>query len=285
MDTNEPTHFHLQRAGKKLQDAGIPSPQQDISAILSGLFPIPRYRAVTGDFTLTSIEWQRFHGLIEQRTAHTPLQYILGKCNFWKHEFSVTPDVLIPRPETEHLVETALKHLPLDTEKTVVDCCTGSGCVAISLALERPMSRVTGCDISSAALRTAEKNRNLLFASNCHFLAADMLTSFSPSSVDLITANPPYVAEEDAPSLQPELSFEPHEALFSEKDGLGHIRSLLEQAPITLKKNGYLIIEFGYNQGEAIRKLVEHNASKTIRQFKIIKDLANHERIGLIHYA
>lgn len=285
MDTNESTHFHLQRAVKKLQNARISSPQQDITAILSGLFPVPRYRAVTGDFILTSTEWKRFYRVIEQRAAHAPLQYILGKCDFWKHEFFVRPGVLIPRPETEHLVETALKYLPIDTEKVVVDCCTGSGCVAISLALERPMSRVIGCDISSAALRTAEKNRNHLFASNCHFIATDILASFSPSSADIITANPPYVAEKDAHSLQPELSYEPQEALFSEEDGLGHIRFLLEQAPVTLKKNGYLIIEFGYNQGEAIRELVEHNASTTVNQFKIIKDLANHERIGLIQYA
>ncbi|NOY23650.1 MAG: peptide chain release factor N(5)-glutamine methyltransferase [Acidobacteria bacterium] len=285
MDSNESTRIHLQRAIKKLQGAQNSTPQQDITAILSGLFRIPRYRAVTGDFTLVPEEWKHFHELIKKRTGHEPLQYILGKCNFWKSEFFVTPDVLIPRPETEHLVETALEHLPSDAERTVVDCCTGSGCVAVSLALERPMSQVIGCDISPAALRTAEKNRRYLLAANCHFLASDMLASFSSSSVNLITANPPYVAVKETPSLQPELSFEPREALFSEDDGLAHIRSLLEQAPAILKKNGCLAFEFGYNQGEAIPRLVESTASRTIRQFKIIKDLGGHERIGLIQYA
>lgn len=285
MDSNEPTLIHLQRAIEKLQNADIPSPEQDISAILSGLFRIPRYRAVTGDFALAPEEWNHFHLLIEQRKAHKPLQYILGKCNFWKHTFFVTPDVLIPRPETEHLVEIALECLPSNSEKVVVDCCTGSGCVAISVALERPLSRVIGCDISSTALETAERNRNYLNASNCHFLATDMLASFSLSSVDLITANPPYVSAKDAPSLQPELSFEPPEALFSDQQGLAHIRSLLEQAPGILKKNGYLAFEFGYNQGETIRRLVEDNGSELIHQFEIIKDLGNHERIGLVQYA
>jgi len=285
MDSNESTHLHLQHAVKKLQSAGISSPQRDISTILSALFHIPLYRAVTGDFTLTSKEWHHFHELIEQRKGRKPLQYILGTCNFWKHEFRVTPDVLIPRPETEHLIEIALEHIPANSKQIVIDCCTGSGCVAISMALELPQSRVIGCDISPAALETAIQNKNHLSALNCDFLVTDMLTSFSPSSVDFITANPPYVSLKEIPSLQPELSFEPREALFSQEQGMAHIRVLLEQAPVILKKSGYLAFEFGYNQGDAIRKLVEQGSSNKIHQFKIIKDLGKHERIGLIQYA
>ena len=277
--------INIQLAVERLQNADILSPQPDITTILSHSFHIPRHRAITGDFVLSEEEWARFHETIGERATHAPLQYILGKCDFWKYEFNVTPDVLIPRPETEHLVETALNLLPSRGKKLIIDCCTGSGCVAISIALERPENRVIGCDISTSALNIAKINKNRLSADNCSFLATDMLTSFAPSSVDLITANPPYVAEEEAPALQPELGFEPRKALFSGNDGLTHIRSLLKQAPVLLKKKGYLAFEFGYNQGEAIRELVEPEISGKIHRFEIIRDLANHERIGVIQYA
>ncbi len=284
MNRDNLTAPHLKHAAKTLENAGIPSARNEISQIICKIFSIPRHRAVTGDFRLSSSQWQHFHKLIEQRSKRTPLQYLMGNCDFWKHEFTVTPDVLIPRPETEYLVETALKYLPQNKEKVVVDCCTGSGCVAISLALERPTARVIGCDISSAALKIAQQNKLSLHSDNCFFLVSDMLQSFKTSSVDFITANPPYVSRTDVSSLQPELSFEPGIALFSERDGLAHIQQILKQASSILKKNGCLAFEFGYNQGEAIEELVKHDISGRIRQFTIIKDLNDHERIGLLNY-
>ncbi|NOZ13871.1 MAG: peptide chain release factor N(5)-glutamine methyltransferase [Acidobacteria bacterium] len=285
MNRDDTTRLHLKNAVKTLGNAGIPLARNEITQIISHFFSIPRYRAVTGDFRLSSPQWQQFQKAIQQRSSRIPLQYILGSCSFWKHEFTVTPDVLIPRPETEHLVETALNYLPKNGNEVVVDCCTGSGCVAISLAWERPNTRVIGCDISSAALKVAEENRTKIGVDNCSFLTSDMLQSLKAGSVDIITANPPYVSPADAPSLEAELSFEPAAALFSQKNGLNHIRTLLRQAPEILKKNGCLMFEFGYNQGEAVRKLAENDVSGRIRQFTIIKDLNGYERIGFLRYA
>ncbi len=285
MKPNPPTYSELQQAEHLLRDAGILSPEKEIVTILSEFFNIPRYRAVNADFTLEPAEWARFRELVKERSNHQPLQYILGSWGFWKYEFHVNRDVLIPRPETEHLVEIALSLLPSRTATRIIDCCTGSGCVAISIALERPHSRVIGCDISPAALATAFRNKIRHCADNCDFIAMDLLNAFPPNSVNLITANPPYIPSEQSSLLQKELSFEPPEALFSGKDGLNHIRSLLRHAPAILKKNGCLIFEFGYNQGEEIRKLVHENQVREIRQFEIRRDFGNHERIGFIRYA
>ena len=285
MDSPNFTHSQLQQATNRLKNAEIPSPQRDITAILSVLFHVPRHRAITGDFHLNPKQWTKFHQLIGRRAKREPLQYILGKCNFWKQAFRITPAVLIPRPETEHLVEAALNTLPPDREKLLVDCCTGSGCVAVSIALERPALQAIGCDISTEALKIAQENRERLKAFNCQFLASDMLAAFAPDSVDFITANPPYVSEEDAASLQPELSFEPEDALYSTGKGLEHLSKLLIQAPLILKKKGHIAFEFGYNQGEAVRKLVKKSSSRPVLRFEIIKDLGGHERIGLIQYA
>jgi len=206
---------------------------------------------------------QRYWELIERRAAGVPAQYLTGKQEFWGLEFRVTPDVLIPRPETEHVIEVALARIgdarrtaPLD----IADIGTGSGCIAVALAKELPHARITATDISSAALEIARRNaathgvanRIRLVESNL-FDAVDSIAKF-----DLIVSNPPYVAERDAESLSIEVrGHEPYSALFAGEDGLALYRRLIAGAEDRMKPGGHLVLEIGFGQFEAVSDLLD----------------------------
>lgn len=199
----------------------------------------------------------RFDRAIARRADREPLAYILGEREFWGLRFEVSPDVLIPRPETEIIVETALdlhpdRHGPL----AVADICTGSGCVAVALAHERPAWAIVAADISDAALAIARRNvTRHAVASRVRVMRADVLEGLA-GSFDLITANPPYVRSGDRPGLQPEVREEPDVALFGGTDGLDLIRRVVQQAVARLKTNGYLLCEFGLGQEIEVEHIV-----------------------------
>jgi len=199
----------------------------------------------------------RFNRLVERRAGREPVAYITGHREFWGLDFEVTPDVLIPRPETEVIVEEAVARAATGhTYRRIIDVGTGSGCLAVALATEFPRAQVVGIDRSAPALAVAARNARTHRVSNrVSFVRADLLTAIG-GAADLIVSNPPYVSTDDAAGLQPEVAaFEPKEALFAGEDGLSVIRRLLQSASACLASGGMLVIEFGFGQASAMASL------------------------------
>jgi len=198
----------------------------------------------------------RFASLVARRAAREPIAYILGEREFWAITFEVTPDVLIPRPETELIVEEAI-HLYRDRPPaTIIDVCTGSGCLAVALATEFPLASIIATDVSDAALGVAHRNAARHGVDGrIRFERADLLTGIETRS-PLIVCNPPYVRAGDAPGLMPEVTrFEPHVALFGGTDGLDVYRRLLPMAAARLAPDGRLLLEVGYDQDGRVADL------------------------------
>jgi len=224
---------------------------------------------------LTFAERQTFEHFIARRMAGEPLAYLIGEREFFGRVFKVTSSVLIPRPETELLVEVALTHLPVERPSRVVDLGTGSGCIAISIACEWPLARVIATDISAPALLVACDNARALGADNVEFVCGDWLVPLKAGNFDMIVANPPYVAAAD-PHLK-HLRCEPVSALISGNDGLDAIRAITAVAPRYLKENGWLVLEHGYDQAECCRALLASGGFKDVFSRR---DLARIERIS-----
>lgn len=203
----------------------------------------------------------RYAPLLARRARHEPVAYIIGHREFWGLEIAVTRDTLIPRPETELIVEETLALAPsLGPNPTIVDVGTGSGCLAIAIAHDLPAARVIAIDVSTAALDIAKRNAvTHHVADRIHWHAASLLEPLT-TRVDLIVSNPPYVPLRDAATLQPDVrEYEPSVALFSGDDGLATIRALVNQARGHVRQEGWLIFEFGYGQADAVRHLVEQS--------------------------
>jgi release factor glutamine methyltransferase len=225
----------------------------------------------------------RFSEWVERRRRREPSAYILGIREFWGLEFEVTPAVLIPRPETEFLVEEAVGLLPTLGETAVADVGTGSGCVAVSLARERPRCRVTATDISTGALDVARRNAARLgVADRVRFVATSYLNGV-PGPFDVITANPPYVKDGDKPALAPAVKHEPEVALFGGTEGLRDITGVLDAAGVTLTPGGWLVMEFGYGQEEQVEALVAARPPLTLRRVRA--DLQGIPRAAIIQRA
>ena len=194
----------------------------------------------------------RYAALLARRLTREPIAYIRGSQEFWGREFRVTPTVLIPRPETELLVEAASVFLREQPEAVVVDIGTGSGCIAISLALDHPLAQLHATDISAEALTIARENAARLGANGIHFSHGPYLTGI-PRPIDLVVTNPPYVAARVRVALAPEVKdHEPAAALFGGDDGLEHIRAILDSCRSALAPGGWLVMEVGYDQSDRV---------------------------------
>ena len=219
----------------------------------------------------------RYDNLLQLRLNGEPIAYLLGEREFFGLLFKVTPDVLIPRPETELLVELALQHIPSDNLCLVLDLGTGSGAIALSIAHARPTAQVLACDASSAALEVARENAQLLGIANATFVQSDWFAALDARRFDLIVSNPPYIAAGD-PHLQcGDVSFEPPSALASGDDGLHDIRYIISQAKTHLNQGGWLLLEHGYNQVAQVRELLQQNGFGEIFS---TRDLAGIERVS-----
>lgn len=231
------------------------------------------------DASLTSEQSSAFNNLIDQRMQGKPIAYLIGTQGFYRWDFIVTPDVLIPRPETELLIEAAsawLKNRQTGSLK-IVDIGTGSGIIAISLALLFPQATVTGVDISPAALEIAQLNAGRLGATNIEFQQHNLLGGLSSDfQVDLIAANLPYIDSDEMQTLEV-AKWEPHLALDGGRGGLDLIRDLLPQAPRHLKPSGLILLEIGADQGQATQQLA-HKIFPTA-QINVQKDFAGLDRI------
>jgi release factor glutamine methyltransferase len=194
--------------------------------------------------------------LLERRARGEPVAYITGSRGFWSLDLEVTPATLIPRPETELLVELALERLPRDSICAVADLGTGSGAVALALASERPQCRVTATDASAAALEVARRNAARLGIDNVAFVQGDWMVPLGDARFELIVSNPPYIEADDEHLVRGDLRFEPATALASGRDGLDDIRRIVATAREHLVPGGWLLFEHGWNQGDAARALL-----------------------------
>jgi release factor glutamine methyltransferase len=227
--------------------------------------------------TLSDDSVARFEALSARRLAGEPIAQLVGKREFFGLDFDVTPDVLIPRPETELLVELALEVIAGTHHARVLDLGTGTGAIAISIAQARPDARVWAIDRSRAALEVARGNAARLLDSNTvTFAESDWTAKLDPSLLfEIIVSNPPYIASDDPHLSQGDLRFEPRGALTDDADGLSAIRTIIESAPFMLAKNGALWIEHGYDQADAVRRLLQVRGFTEVRS---IHDLAGIER-------
>ena len=221
---------------------------------------------------------RRLARLVERRSRGEPIAYILGWQGFWTLDLQVTPDTLIPRPETELLVEIALARLPADAPLLVADLGTGSGAIAAALASERPAWTLIAADRSIAALYVACANLRRLRLTNLCTLAGSWLAPFAPGTLDAVLSNPPYVRADDPHLTRGDLRYEPHSALAAGPDGLDAIRRISAAARDRLKPGGLIALEHGCDQGEAVRDLI---AQAGLNGAQTVRDLAGHERVTL----
>jgi len=217
-----------------------------------------------------------FSALIERRNRGEPIAHILGKREFWSMLLYVTPDTLIPRPETELLVECALCLIAPDGKSEVLDLGTGTGAVALAIASERLHSHITACDQSCAALEVAQRNAKTHTIENITFVQSDWFGALHSRRYDLIVSNPPYVKLDDPHLTQGDIVFEPRAALVSGSDGLDDIRLIIGAANAHLKCDAWVAVEHGHDQGQAVRHIF---AQHKFRDIQTLADLAGHDRV------
>lgn len=215
---------------------------------------------------------------VQRRSQGEPLAYILGDTEFYGLKLSVTPDTLIPRQDTELLVDAALELIPERAPWTVLDMGTGTGAIAIAIAHHRPIAQVTALDASKAALAVAQDNACGLRLPSIRFIHSDWFSALGQQRFDVIISNPPYIAQNDPHLQATSLPYEPISALTSGVDGLDDIRLLVQQAPKHLNSDGWLLLEHGYDQGAAVRHLMQSAGFSAIATHR---DYGNNDRITL----
>lgn len=252
----------LREATELLQTNGISDPRREGSSLLQHVLDRDRtFLIAHPEFLVAQVQLEKFRELVKRRAIGEPLQYITAQQEFFGLNFEVTKAVLIPRPETELLIETALELLAGTERATICDVGTGSGCIAITLLHQLSAATATAIDISAAALEVAQRNATRHGVSQqMTFVNSDCFLELNPDefSFDLIASNPPYVSDVELEGLQREVrEFEPHTALAGGVDGLDVVRRLLHEAGRFLKKEGHLLIEIGFNQAQGVEQLVD----------------------------
>ena len=230
------------------------------------------------DRNLSSEELDTYQQLIEQRKSGQPIAYLTGEREFWSRPFIVSPDVLIPRPDTELLIDIALQKFTASQTFSILDLGTGSGAIAITLALEFPHASVTAVDSSLKALAIANKNGQHLNAHKVKFIHSDWFEQVPTQTFDLIVSNPPYICQTDPHLLDGDVRFEPNSALIAMDKGLLDIKNIISSAPEYLKPDGVLLFEHGYQQGAMVKSLLELFGFKSFEQYK---DIQGHTRATL----
>lgn len=225
---------------------------------------------------LNTAQTKQFWLLLEQRQQGQPIAYLTGEREFWSRTFKVTPAVLIPRPDSELLIELSLSLLPDKQACKIIDLGTGSGILAITLASERPLAEVVATDISTAALMVARQNAEQLAVGNVRFLDSHWFDAVTDTDFDLVVSNPPYIACDDPHLQQGDVRYEPESALISGEMGLKDIRLLAEQARDHLKPQGHLLIEHGYNQSLQVQSILKQ---LNYRQVDTHQDLSANPRV------
>ena len=234
---------------------GLDSARIEIQCLLQAVLQVNRaWLLAHPEKVLDSEPYAQYMAWFERRLAGEPIAYLLGQREFYGLNFKVTNATLIPRPDTELLVEQALAQLP--ERGTLLDLGTGCGAIALSIAHARPDVKITTVDVSGEALAVANENAQRLHIRNLRLLCSDWFAALEDASFDLVVSNPPYIATQDAHLLQGDLRFEPYTALASGVDGLDDIRSITAQAKAHLNKGGWLLLEHGYDQAARVRDLL-----------------------------
>ena len=271
-------------ARQRLRDAGIPGDEADLDARLLAehVLKWDAARLLTHAAEPEPARFAEQYGeVVTRRAAREPMAYVLGRQEFWGLDFEVSPAVLIPRPETELIVEAALAAFPdSKTPLDIADVGAGSGCLAVALAHERPKARVVAIDLSRAALEVARRNAvRHRVAARIELAEGDLLAGIN-RAFDLIVSNPPYVPNRDRATLPPEVrDHEPHGALFAGDDGLSVIRRLVDHAVARLKPAGLLIVEFGFGQADAVKALITQTPGLSLLEVR--RDLQGIPRVAI----
>jgi release factor glutamine methyltransferase len=276
MATNLTTLQLLHAAARAL--AGVSdTPQLDVEVLLAHVLGVRRARLQShADEERSDVERAAYERLIERRATGEPVAYIVGCKEFWSLRLAISPAALVPRPETELLVDRALK-LGTPPVLRALDLGTGTGAIALALAHERPRWQITASDVSEAALALARTNAVALGTPQLEFLHGSWFEPLAGRVFDLIVSNPPYIAEDDRLLVQPPLCFEPRIALTPGVDALADLRRIIREAPAHLARGGWLLLEHGTTQaGDVARELVVRG----FRHVRSQRDLAGHERMS-----
>lgn len=280
---SEPCTLNMPTLGTALKNAtatladSSPTPRLDAEVLVMHACGINRSELITRQETaLTGEQRHKLEGLLERRKHGEPVAYLTGTREFWSMELNVTPATLIPRPETELLVEKALKQIPRDAAWTVADLGTGSGAIALAIAREHPRCRVIATDSSPDALAVARTNAEKFGLTNIEFREGDWFAALADAGFDIILSNPPYIRAGDPHLKQGDLRFEPVTALVSGADGLDAIRYIARHAHEFLMPGGWLLFEHGWDQADAAGEILRRQGYRDIVSHA---DLAGHARV------
>lgn len=252
------------------------SPALDAEVLLCHVLNKPRsYLRAWCDNSIGDEQQRQFETLLQQRQQGRPIAYLTGRHEFWSRDFIVTPDVLIPRPDTERLIELSLQLIPADAAWNIVDLGTGSGIIAVTLAAERPNARLFAVDFSLKALAVARQNAARLRLENIAFYHSDWFSTLPAQRYQLVISNPPYIAEDDPHLRQGDVRFEPQSALIAADRGLHAIKTIAATAKNWLTEDGHLLIEHGYDQETAVQAIFK---SCGYRQVETYQDLSGQAR-------
>lgn len=262
-----------------LADAGITDAEYDSFALLEYITGMDRTAYIlNGSKSVPEDITERYDAVIDRRSSHIPLQHITGQAWFYGRSFNVNSDVLVPRQDTEVLVSEALK--VINAKDSVLDMCTGSGCIIITLALEKKLGRALGADISEAALKVASGNREKLGADDVTFVKSNIFSDINVNDdelFDVIVSNPPYIATREIETLTEEVRIhDPYIALDGLEDGLHFYREITQQSMNYIKSGGWLLYEIGCTQAHDVSDIMSEYGYSNI---KVIKDLAGLDRV------
>jgi len=255
---------------------------REAQEIICHVLKIDKIQLYTENPEITSEQAHTIKSLIERRLKKEPLQYIIGECYFYNIKIKVGRGVLIPRPETEILVEQVLERqkLIINTGNRILDLCTGSGCIALAIGKNVPEFQIFGIDKSEKAVKYATENKALNNIKNVIFLVGDMFNPFKEKIFACITANPPYVKTDEISKLQPEIkNYEPLEALNGGEDGLNFYRKIIENAGKYLLNSGLIFLEIGQGQAKAVQNIALMSGFNVI---EVVKDIAGIDRVMIL---
>ncbi|ACI22032.1 MULTISPECIES: peptide chain release factor N(5)-glutamine methyltransferase [Thermodesulfovibrio] len=255
---------------------------REAQEIICHVLKIDKIQLYTENPEITSEQAHTIKSLIERRLKKEPLQYIIGECYFYNIKIKVGRGVLIPRPETEILVEQVLERQKLisNTGNRILDLCTGSGCIALAIGKNAPEFQIFGIDKSEKAVKYATENKALNNIKNVIFLVGDMFNPFKEKIFACITANPPYVKTDEISKLQPEIkNYEPLEALNGGEDGLNFYRKIIENAEKYLLNSGLIFLEIGQGQAKAVQNIALMSGFNVI---EVVKDIAGIDRVMIL---
>ncbi|MFC3395573.1 peptide chain release factor N(5)-glutamine methyltransferase [Brenneria rubrifaciens] len=254
------------------------SPKRDAEVLLSFVTGKARtFLLAFGETLLTAAQQQQLESLLARRIEGEPIAYLIGEREFWSLSLAVSPATLIPRPDTECLVEQALNRLPAEAA-TVLDLGTGTGAIALSIASERPDCQVTGIDIQPAAVALAQHNAARLNIKNTRFLQGNWFSPLTSARFMLIVSNPPYIDAADIHLTQGDVRFEPVSALIAAEEGLADLRFIIDNSEDYLQPGGWLLLEHGWRQGAAVRQLLRQ---KGFSHIETCQDYGGNDRVSL----